>query len=164
MWLRRIAIALIAAWAGCGALLVFAIFADGIDPPAGKAFFNNWIMLALGAGYLSLPLALGLVTAAIMGWLYLRRVGLSRWRWLLAWFASVGGAIVGGALGGIIGGAVGRGPGGAIAGAAIGAATGAIIASEAQRRNGGYYWWHGGCYYQYPNGAWAQVGYNYCGY
>ena len=76
----------------------------------------------------------------------------------------VGGAIVGGALGGIIGGAVGRGPGGVIAGAAIGAATGAIIASEAQRRNAGYYWWHGGCYYQYPNGAWVQVGYNYCGY
>ena len=70
----------------------------------------------------------------------------------------VGGAIVGG----IIGGAVGRGPGGAIAGAAIGAATGAIIASEAQRRAGGYYWWHGGCYYQYPNGAWVQIAPNYC--
>jgi len=74
----------------------------------------------------------------------------------------LGGAIVGGALGGIIGGAVGRGPGGAIAGAAIGAATGAIIASEAQRRAGGYYWWHGGCYYQYPNGAWVQIAPNYC--
>jgi outer membrane lipoprotein SlyB len=75
----------------------------------------------------------------------------------------VGGAIVGGALGGIIGGAFGRGPG-AIAGAAIGAATGAAIASEAQRRNGGYYWWHGGCYYQYPNGAWVQIAPNYCSY
>ena len=53
----------------------------------------------------------------------------------------VGGAIVGGALGGIIGGAVGRGAGGVIAGAAIGATTGAVIAAEAQRRNGGYYWW-----------------------
>ena len=74
----------------------------------------------------------------------------------------LGGAIVGGALGGIIGGAVGRGAGGAIAGAAIGAATGAIIASEAQRRAGGYYWWHGGCYYQYPNGAWVQIAPNYC--
>ena len=76
----------------------------------------------------------------------------------------VGGAIVGGALGGIIGGAVGRGAGGVIAGAAIGAATGAIIASEAERRNGGYFWWHRGCYYRYPNGAWVQVGLNYCGY
>jgi len=69
----------------------------------------------------------------------------------------VAGAVVGGALGGIIGGAVGRGVGGVVAGAAIGAATGAIIASEAERRNGGYYWWHGGCYYRYPNGAWVQV-------
>jgi outer membrane lipoprotein SlyB len=77
----------------------------------------------------------------------------------------LGGAIVGGALGGIVGGAVSHGnAGGIIAGAAIGAATGAIIANEAQRRDGGYYWWHGGCYYQYPNGAWVQVGYNYCGY
>ena len=75
----------------------------------------------------------------------------------------VGGAIVGGALGGIIGGAVGRGPAGVIAGAAIGATTGAVIASEAQRRNG-YYWWHSGCYYRYPNGAWVQVYPNYCGY
>ena len=76
-----------------------------------------------------------------------------------------GGAIVGGALGGIVGGAVSRGnPGGIIAGAAIGAATGAIIANEAQRRNGGYYWWHGGCYYQYPNGAWVQIAPGYCAY
>jgi outer membrane lipoprotein SlyB len=76
----------------------------------------------------------------------------------------IGGAIVGGALGGIIGGAIGRGaPGGIIAGAVIGAATGAAIASEAQQRNG-YYWWHNGCYYRYPNGAWAQVYPNYCGY
>src|SRR5579864_3411521 len=74
------------------------------------------------------------------------------------------GAIVGGALGGIIGGAAGRGAGGAFAGAAIGAATGAIIAGEAQRRAGGYYWWHGGCYYQYPNGAWVQIAPNYCSY
>jgi outer membrane lipoprotein SlyB len=76
----------------------------------------------------------------------------------------LGGAILGGALGGIIGGAAGRGAGGVIAGAAIGAATGAIIASEAERRNGGYFWWHRGCYYQYPNGAWVQVGVDYCGY
>ena len=76
----------------------------------------------------------------------------------------VGGAIVGGAIGAIIGGAVGRGAGGAIAGAAIGATTGAVIAAEAQRRNGGYYWWHDGCYYRYPNGAWVQIQPNYCAY
>jgi hypothetical protein len=75
----------------------------------------------------------------------------------------LGGAIVGGALGGILGGAIGRG-GGAIAGAAIGATTGAVIAAEAQRRNGGYYWWHSGCYYRYPNGAWLQVQPGYCSY
>jgi outer membrane lipoprotein SlyB len=74
------------------------------------------------------------------------------------------GAIVGGAVGGIIGGAVGRGAGGAVAGAVIGATTGAVIASEAQRRNGGYYWWHGGCYYRYPNGSWLQVQPGYCSY
>src|SRR5579863_3694604 len=74
----------------------------------------------------------------------------------------VAGAIVGGALGGIIGGAVGRGAGGAVAGAVIGATTGAVIASEAQRRNGGYYWWRGGCYYRYPNGSWLQVQPGYC--
>jgi outer membrane lipoprotein SlyB len=76
----------------------------------------------------------------------------------------LGGAIIGGTIGGIIGGAAGRGPGGVIAGVAIGAATGAIIASEAERRNGGYFWWHNACYYRYPNGAWVQVGLNYCGY
>jgi hypothetical protein len=75
----------------------------------------------------------------------------------------VGGAIIGGALGGIIGGAVGRGPG-AVAGAVIGATTGAAIAAEGERRNSGYYWWHTGCYYRYPNGAWVQVQPNYCGY
>jgi hypothetical protein len=75
----------------------------------------------------------------------------------------LGGAIVGGALGGIIGGALGRG-GGAIAGAAIGATTGAVIAAEAQRRSSGYYWWRGGCYYRYPNGAWLQVQPGYCAY
>jgi uncharacterized protein YcfJ len=76
----------------------------------------------------------------------------------------LGGAIIGGTIGGIIGGAAGRGAGGAFAGAAIGAATGAIIANEAQRNAGGYYWWHGGCYYQYPNGAWVQIAPNYCSY
>lgn len=76
----------------------------------------------------------------------------------------VAGAIVGGALGGIIGGAVGHGAGGAVAGAVIGATTGAVIASEAQRRNGGYYWWRGGCYYRYPDGNWLRVQPGYCSY
>ena len=31
--------------------------------------------------------------------------------------------------------------------------SGAVIAAEAQPRPGGYYWWRGGCYYWYPNGA-----------
>jgi hypothetical protein len=78
--------------------------------------------------------------------------------------APVGGAIAGGVIGGIIGGALGRGPG-AVAGAVIGGTTGAVIASEAQARPGGYFWWHGGCYYRYPNGVWSQPLYpNYCGY
>jgi Glycine zipper len=75
----------------------------------------------------------------------------------------IGGAIVGGALGGIIGGAIGHGRG-AVAGAVIGATTGAVIAAEAQRRNGGYYWWRGGCYYRYPNGSWLGVAPGYCSY
>jgi hypothetical protein len=78
--------------------------------------------------------------------------------------SPLGGAIVGGAVGGIIGGALGRGPG-ALAGAAVGATTGAVVAAEAQARPGGYYWWHGACYYRYPNGAWSPpMGPNYCGY
>ncbi|HTV38529.1 MAG TPA: hypothetical protein VMF12_19025 [Xanthobacteraceae bacterium] len=78
--------------------------------------------------------------------------------------APVGGAIVGGAIGGIIGGALGRGPG-AIAGAIIGGTTGAVIASEAQARPGGYYWYRGACYFRYPNGAWSQpLAPGYCGY
>lgn len=74
----------------------------------------------------------------------------------------IAGAIVGGALGGVIGGAVGHGAGGAFAGAAIGATTGAVIGAEAQRSRTGYYWWHGGCYYRYPNGSWLQVAPGYC--
>jgi len=78
--------------------------------------------------------------------------------------SPLGGAIVGGAVGGVIGGALGRGPG-ALAGAAIGATTGAVVAAEAQARPGGYYWWHGACYYRYPNGAWSPpMGPRYCGY
>jgi len=78
--------------------------------------------------------------------------------------APVGGAIVGGALGAIIGGALGHGRG-AVAGALIGGTTGAVIASEAQARPNGYYWWRGACYYRYPNGAWSEPLYpSYCGY
>jgi hypothetical protein len=76
----------------------------------------------------------------------------------------VAGAIVGGAIGGLIGGALGHGRG-AVAGVAVGATTGAVVAAEAQPRPGGYYWWRGGCYYRYPNGAWSQpMTLNYCGY
>jgi Glycine zipper 2TM domain len=77
---------------------------------------------------------------------------------------AVGGAIVGGALGGILGGALGHGRG-AVAGAIAGATAGAVIASEAQPRPGGYFWWRGGCYYRYPDGAWSQpLRPDYCGY
>ncbi len=74
----------------------------------------------------------------------------------------LGGAILGGAAGAIFGGAVTGRAGGAAIGAAIGAATGAIIASEAERRRGGYYWWRGRCYYQDGDGAWYRVSRNYC--
>lgn len=78
--------------------------------------------------------------------------------------APVGGAIVGGTLGAIIGGALGHGRG-AVAGAIIGGTTGAIVASEAQPRPGGYYWYRGACYYRYPNGSWSPPLYpSYCGY
>lgn len=69
----------------------------------------------------------------------------------------IGGAIVGGAVGGMIGGAVtGRGAGVA-AGVAIGAATGALIAAEAQRRHGRYYWWKGNCYVRDGYGQYFRV-------
>ena len=48
-------------------------------------------------------------------------------------------------------------PGGAAAGALIGGATGAMIGAEAERRRGGYYWWHGRCYFQHPTGEYALV-------
>lgn len=76
----------------------------------------------------------------------------------------VGGAIVGGTLGAIVGGALGGGRG-AAAGAILGGTTGAVIAAEAQPRPHGYYWYRGGCYYRYPNGAWsAPLAPGYCGY
>jgi hypothetical protein len=78
--------------------------------------------------------------------------------------APVGGAIVGGTLGAIVGGALGGGRG-AAAGAILGGTTGAVIAAEAQPRPHGYYWYRGGCYYRYPDGAWSQpLNPGYCGY
>ena len=62
------------------------------------------------------------------------------------------------------GGAGGNAPGGgrgAAIGAVIGAGTGAAIASEGDRRRGGYYWYHGGCYIQSPDG-WVRVDRGYC--
>jgi hypothetical protein len=73
---------------------------------------------------------------------------------------SLGGALLGGAAGAIVGGAVGGGRGAAI-GAVIGAGTGAAIASEGERRRGGYYWYHGGCYIQNYDG-WIRVDRGYC--
>ena len=74
----------------------------------------------------------------------------------------VGGALLGGALGAIIGGAATGKAGGAVVGGVIGAATGAIIAQEADRRDGGYYWWRNRCYYKYPEGDWVRVSRRHC--
>jgi hypothetical protein len=73
---------------------------------------------------------------------------------------TLGGALLGGAAGAVVGGAVGGGRGAAI-GAVIGAGTGAAIASEGDRRRGGYYWYHGGCYIQNYDG-WIRVDRGYC--
>jgi hypothetical protein len=72
------------------------------------------------------------------------------------------GGLLGGAAGAIIGGAAGGGRGAAL-GAIIGGATGAIIASEGQRRRGGYYYWRNGCYMERGDGAYVRVSPNYCG-
>jgi hypothetical protein len=69
---------------------------------------------------------------------------------------TLGGALFGGAAGAIVGGAVGGGRGAAI-GAIIGAGTGAAIASEGDRRRGGYYWYHDGCYIERGDGGWMRV-------
>ncbi len=76
---------------------------------------------------------------------------------------AVGGALGGAILGGVLGGVLTGRPGGAAAGAIIGGATGAAIGADAEARRGGYYWWHGGCYYRYPNGEYAPVAPGYCG-
>jgi len=47
-------------------------------------------------------------------------------------------------------------------GAVIGAGTGAAIASEGDRRRGGYYWYQDGCYIQRGDGYWMRVDPRYC--
>jgi len=74
---------------------------------------------------------------------------------------TLGGAIFGGAAGAIVGGAIGGGRGAAI-GAVIGAGTGAAVASEGERRRGGYYYYHDGCYVRRADGAWLRVDPRYC--
>ena len=74
---------------------------------------------------------------------------------------TLGGALLGGAAGAIVGGAVGGGRGAAI-GAVIGAGTGAAIASEGDRRRGGYYWYQDGCYILRGDGYWMRVDPRYC--
>ena len=74
---------------------------------------------------------------------------------------ALGGALLGGAAGAIFGGAVGGGRGAAI-GAVLGAGTGAAIASEGERRRGGYYYYHDGCWIQRGDGAWMRVHPRYC--
>lgn len=74
---------------------------------------------------------------------------------------ALGGALFGGAAGAIVGGALGGGRGAAI-GAVIGAGTGAAIASEGERRRGGYYYYRDGCYVQRGDGAWVRVSQRYC--
>ena len=74
---------------------------------------------------------------------------------------TLGGAIVGGVGGALLGGAIGGGRGAAI-GAVIGAGTGAAIASEGERRRGGYYYYREGCYMQRPDGAYVLVDPRYC--
>jgi hypothetical protein len=74
---------------------------------------------------------------------------------------ALGGAILGGAGGAIIGGALGGGRGAAI-GAVLGAGTGAAIAADGERRRGGYYYYHDGCYLQRADGAYVRVHPRYC--
>ena len=74
---------------------------------------------------------------------------------------TLGGAIFGGAAGAIVGGAIGGGRGAAI-GAVLGAGTGAAIASEGDRRRGGYYYYRDGCYIQRADGYWMRVDPRYC--
>jgi uncharacterized protein YcfJ len=74
---------------------------------------------------------------------------------------TLGGALLGGGVGAIVGGAVGGGRGAAI-GAVIGAGTGAAIASEGERRRGGYYYYRDRCYWPQPDGSYVPVDPRYC--
>lgn len=74
---------------------------------------------------------------------------------------AVGGAIVGGAAGAILGGALGGGRGAAV-GAVLGATTGAAVASQGDRRPGGYYYYRNGCYMPRSDGAYVAVDPAYC--
>jgi len=74
---------------------------------------------------------------------------------------TLGGALLGGAAGAVVGGAIGGGRGAAI-GAVLGAGTGAAIAADGERRRGGYYWYHDGCYVQRYDGAWLRADPRYC--
>jgi outer membrane lipoprotein SlyB len=74
---------------------------------------------------------------------------------------TLGGAIVGGVGGAIVGGAIGGSRCAAI-GAVIGAGTGAAIASEGERRRGGYYYYRDGCYMPQPDGSYVLVDPRYC--
>jgi hypothetical protein len=69
---------------------------------------------------------------------------------------ALGGAIIGGGVGGLLGGAIG-GNRGVLPGVIIGATAGAIIASEGERRRGGYYYHRNGCYIQRGDGSWVAV-------
>jgi outer membrane lipoprotein SlyB len=75
---------------------------------------------------------------------------------------ALGGAIIGGGLGAIIGGAATNTGTGVAIGAVIGATAGAVIGAEAEQRQTGYYWWHGGCYYRYPDNSYLRVRNNRC--
>jgi hypothetical protein len=74
---------------------------------------------------------------------------------------AVGGAIVGGAAGAILGGALGGGRGAAV-GAVLGATTGAAVASQGDRRPGGYYYYNNGCYLPRGDGSYVLVDPGYC--
>src|ERR1700744_4296736 len=69
---------------------------------------------------------------------------------------TLGGAIVGGVGGAIVGGAIGGRRGGGV-GAVSGGGTGAAIASEGERRRGGYYYYRDRCYWPHPDGSYVPV-------
>jgi Glycine zipper len=79
------------------------------------------------------------------------------------------GGLLGAGAGAVIGGAATGKAGGAAAGAIIGGAAGAIIGDSTDRRRGryaeyegSYFWSHGKCYFEYPNGSVDRVSRDYC--